>query len=102
MSANRWSQCQKCRVLRDKAIADAIERAKAAYGTVSEKKYQAVLQEVLANADKVPELGESLREDWDIGIEQDGKFSVGYRAYCEKCDFSFEYRYEQDIPSLRG
>jgi hypothetical protein len=64
-----------------------------AYGNVSPQEYLTML------AWKDPELPESLREDYEIGMCDGERFEVSYRCSCE-CGFSFGYKYEE-VATLR-
>ena len=44
----------------------------------------------------------TLREDWDIGINAYGLFEINYRASCRECRFNFEYKYSIDVLQLKG
>jgi len=37
----------------------------------------------------------SFREDYEIGLSEDGYFSVSYGGRCDRCGFSFQYNYEK-------
>ena len=37
----------------------------------------------------------TLREDWDIGMLEDGTFSVEYSCMCRVCGFSFDFKHSQ-------
>jgi hypothetical protein len=39
-------------------------------------------------------VGENLREDYEIGIDRDGKFYVSYAGSCDVCGFSYAYEFE--------
>ena len=40
----------------------------------------------------------TLREDYDIGIDEDGEFEISYWASCEECKFQFKFDHKQKVP----
>lgn len=86
MSADNWATCPKCKQ-------EVEDKAKNAYGKVSESEYLAILK---AHNDTQSGLRQDLREDWEIGI-YDGVFEVSYFASCEKCGFEFSYSHKEKV-----
>ncbi len=82
MSADRWSICPKCLQKHD----DALE---AAYGKVSPTVYAGMCSQ---------ELDTNMREDWELGTDEEGKFSINYSCYCRSCGFKFEHKHEEQVP----
>ena len=39
----------------------------------------------------------TLREDYDIGIDENGEFEIDYCASCKECKFQFKFNYKQDV-----
>ena len=72
----------------NKAMSDA-------YGTVSAKAYLELRKTADGRMKQLTEDLESLREDYSLGVDTDGVFSVSYCARCERCGFSFEYTEER-------
>lgn len=87
MGADNWAICPRCRVTTMTNHKIAEQRAKTAYGAVSEDEYH----RLLAAAAKEVELKQTLREDYEIGIGEDGTFDVNYRSSCDVCGFRYEY-----------
>ena len=88
MSANNWTTCPKCKEITEKKQTEAGE----AYGNVSEKEYLAILTKYTeTNEDR------TLREDYEIGVTEEGDFYAIYRCSCNVCDFSYYYKYEKNI-----
>lgn len=91
MSASNWSICPRCKITA-KAEADArFDAAAKAYGKVPSDEYER-LKMLAANPEKI---GETLREDWELGMGDDGKFYVTYSCGCQHCDFAYSFRHEQ-------
>ena len=86
MSADNWTVCPQCKNTCDKQMRSNRGLAEASYGKVSAQEYLGLLAE--ANKEIIP--GDTLREDWHIGVEEDGTFSVGYTARCKECGFEFK------------
>ena len=95
MSANNWSVCPKCKQVAEAGKAARIKKASASYGQVSPEEYAALLEQA-----QVPtKLGETLREDYEIGIRKDGTFFVSYGASCEICGFDFQFDEQRQVTS---
>jgi hypothetical protein len=91
MSATNWDECPEClrSWVRDKET--AAQAAKEAYGRVPESEYHAMLEKV----HNWPTLKETLREDYEVGIASDGQFYVYYKAFCDKCGFDYEHKFQE-------
>lgn len=98
MSAKNWRVCPKCfkrdNDARDKRIADT----KKLYGRVTADEYRDLIKVAEATIDRK----ESMREDYEIGIDEDGLFYVDYRASCEWCGFTFNHKHEQSALETKG
>ncbi len=88
MSADNWGICPKC--------AKKFELAASPYGKIPEDEY---LDWVEEHEDDPLEPESTLREDYELGIDEGGKFYVIYRGQCQEkgCGFLFEYRHEEQI-----
>lgn len=69
MSADNWAVCPRCIQKQDN--------------------WRLVLGESLRDDDY------TLREDYEVGMEANGLFSVVYTANCNKCGFSFMFKHSQ-------
>lgn len=87
MSAKNWGICPRCHAAMVAAQKELKEKLKSAYGKVGEQEYLELQQ----RAKLSPKLGESMREDWELGIEPDGTFAIRYYATCEKCGFKHQF-----------
>lgn len=88
MSASNWTTCPQCeRELKESIIhyRDIVENQ---YGQITQEEYMKAIDFL----NSPPELGETLREDYEVGI-LNGTFEVSYRASCRNCTFS----YKEDI-----
>lgn len=44
--------------------------------------------------------GEDFREDYELGIDvEDQSFYVSYHGKCKNCDFRFDFKHEEALPS---
>jgi hypothetical protein len=93
MSASNWNTCPKCLHRAKEEQAEAIRLAKNSYGKVPEEEYASLCQE----AAKPLDVPTSLREDYEIGITEAGKFFVIYSGYCSQCDFVYTFNHEQKV-----
>ena len=94
MSADRWSECPKCRVDLDVDSKRRAKKAADAYGKVSHDEYE----RLIADRDKPRKLATTLREDYEIGANE-GELRISYHASCEKCGFAYSFK---DARSMRG
>lgn len=91
MGADNWGQCPRCLAKHRKAMTEINEALDKAFNTMVAREYQD-----LVNKTKKPDEPEhTLRENYEIGVANDGKFYVIYRCRCEVCDFKFSFRKEQ-------
>jgi hypothetical protein len=97
MSANNWRICPKCSAASNAAASEARKKTKEAYGCVSSTEYGKMVQQI--KDWKSP--GETLREDYELGVQKNGVFSVAYFATCTECGWSFEYRFETKTDACR-
>jgi hypothetical protein len=95
MSASNWRICPNCA-----RLASAKDRTKqqellAVYGKVSQAKFETLFKECAKGPMQVGEA--NLREDYEVGVNLDGEFSILYTCYCEVCKFGFEYKRSENI-----
>jgi len=90
MGADNWAICPRCRVTAIKGREAGAKKADKAYGVKSAEDYL----QLRAEAEKPLDLGQTLREDYGIGVGMDGLFGVNYSARCTACGFAYEYKYE--------
>ena len=93
MSADNWATCPKC--LRTAAAEkEARHRTAAeAYGKVPADEWRALV----AEAEAEPELEDTLREDYSVGMTVTGRFYVSYRGRCQRCDFEHRFKAEEQV-----
>lgn len=95
MSADNWATCPKC-LAEAKAKKAALEHAvQDAYGKVPIEEFD----EMRTEAEKPVNIDQTLREDYELFIEEDtGLFRVIYDGFCKTCGFGKKYRYSEQLP----
>ena len=95
MPSDRFAKCPVCAVKRASEAASAMREAESNYVVIP----LAMYRELLSKAEELrkPLTAATLREDRWIGITEDGVFAVRYSAVCQRCNWSFEYRYEDAV-----
>lgn len=90
MSANNWTTCPNCKRKQDQEQATAVIKAAKAYGKVPAEQYAKLL-----HAAQYPIIySPSMREDYQLGVTEAGRFFVTYSASCNRCPFTYQYKYE--------
>jgi hypothetical protein len=93
MSADRWSDCPKCKWKADKERVAIEKEARNSYGKVPVE----VFENLKRKASGLCATSSTLREEWQIGITE-GEFYIRYSASCGAPGCDFEYRYTLDAP----
>lgn len=73
MSADRWTKCPNCKAEHDKKLMDS-------YGKLS-------VEEYLALANSYDNDENILREDFYVGVHEDGVLEIDYNCECCTCSF---------------
>jgi len=94
MSADRWTICPKCEIEETRAAKEFSKKVEDSYGKVPAEEY---LEMKMKEQDIEPILEATLREDYEIGVRE-GALEVSYTCSCNVCRFSFEHRYQQQLP----
>lgn len=93
MSGDRWAVCPRCKVNAEAAQRRAFDRAAEAYGQVSSEEYEKLRRDA-----QVPViLEDTLREDYEFYFSETGEFSAEFQARCTECEFSFAFKYEEQV-----
>lgn len=96
MSADAWRRCPKCKIQDAKKVVEMYASAKASYGKASPEEYIQNLKSAQDFASESPE--ETLREDYEISIDEDGEFFCSYRGGCDRCGLAFNFKHECKVP----
>ena len=91
MSADNWEWCPQCM-----AVAEAVKKensriADEAYGKVLPDEYDR--QRALAEEDI--KLEETMREDYELGVDLLGEFKMHFSASCSTCGYSVKFEYKE-------
>ena len=92
MSARNWTVCPQCRQKRQ----DAIDAVKSQYGKLSREVYEDALTRAEKALKEIGSNNQSVREDYEIGVDGTGQFFVDYGASCENCDFEVSFSHNMD------
>ena len=93
MSADNWTTCLKCKSKKENDTKKAKLKVEASYGKVTSSEYLSLINDI---SNKKDEKEMTLREDYEIGIDAFGTFSVNYSASCTKCKFKYSYDYIEE------
>lgn len=93
MSADNWAICPKCKQLKEKGRESLARKVEESYGKISASEWL----EAKEKLDTPTRLEQTLREDYEIGISEDGGFYVRYEGHCRVCDFHYEYQYDDRV-----
>lgn len=87
MSPQSWTDCPRCKQIAATKNAREIEDAKGQYGKIPLDEFE----QLMAEAGQHPFVSGTMREDYDIGVDEYGEFMVSYSCLCEICDFKYEF-----------
>jgi len=93
VSANNWRDCPKCIAKATMKRARLSQEAQDSYGKVT----PALYQEMLLAVRECQHPENSMREDWQLGINTTGEFYVSYYANCDECGFKFSFKQERQL-----
>ena len=86
MSADNWSECPICKNKKKKDV----EKLQKAYGNISMEKFQEMVEE-LDNQEADEYDGTPLREDYEVGVSDDGLAYIIYSGICQNCGASWQF-----------
>lgn len=95
MSADRWGVCPRCKAKREDDVRALDSDLAQSYGEVPIEQFGHLRAErdKLANAE--PE--HTLREDYEIWIDEDGRFYASYAAHCSVCQFQHTLHQDEQL-----
>ncbi len=101
MSADNWTQCPKCYAKTVKERQAALAKVEKSYGKQAMEDW--LYEKSQAEAIDPEEIGESLREDYNCGVNGGGVFEVSYSCSCNQCDFKFSFKHKVEVyPETKG
>tara|TARA_B100001964_G_C13855009_1_gene431878 strand:- start:140 stop:445 length:306 start_codon:yes stop_codon:yes gene_type:complete len=93
MSATNWASCPKCLKLVECGQSKLLQDIKEKYGKIPANEWLNLLEK---SKDRRP-LGHTLREDYEVYTDLNGKFYIKYNCSCEVCGFSYEFNKIDEI-----
>lgn len=93
MSADCWRRCPKCLKAANEAREQAMASAQSRYGKIAEPAYR----KLIAKVEEPVNLEETLRENYSQQIDEYGEYTSSYYAYCGRCGFEFQYKFQQQV-----
>lgn len=91
MSADNWTKCWKCIEKALDRSEQAAAKCEAAYGKVAEAEYKALCEAADKAEYDAENPGDTLREDYDIEMNDDGTLEIEYFCRCSQCGFCWSY-----------
>ena len=95
MSADNWGICPRCNATKRAEYVRREKAVTAAYGAVSVAEFDAMRADLKAFDDEP--VKQTLREDYEVGLDEDGEFYVIYKGHCRECGLSHEFRHEERV-----
>lgn len=92
MSARNWATCPQCKSLSRSEHAAKLEAWKESYGKVSLAEY-----EKTRPPQQPPVLDQTLREDYELWIDDGMQFKMYYHASCETCGLDYTTKLQQPV-----
>jgi hypothetical protein len=93
MSADNWTQCPVCLAVAAKKYAAAKCKLNEDYGKVPA---DAFIKRQHALKDP-PQTEDTLREDYEFGVCENGEFYVSYSCSCKQCGFAHKYKQSKQL-----
>ena len=97
MSADNWAACPQCSQSEWDRYWERVEKVKLNYGLVSANAYVEMVKGVEDSRPKEDKAHYTLREDYELGINDDHRFKVTYKARCDRCGFRYSFMEEEHI-----
>ena len=94
MSADRWSNCPRCFDINLKEI-ERLEQIIRDYENGSGRPTDEEEDAYNKAESRLQQFSDTMRQDWDIDLDDDGEFSIDYRASCSVCGFSFKHKHTE-------
>jgi hypothetical protein len=91
MSADNYRTCPKCIRIADEKKQKAVQKANESYGKIPLEEWM----QLQKKAEAPIILNDTLREDYYIGVDEEGQFEIQYSCYCSVCGFKFTYKHDQ-------
>lgn len=93
MSADNWRVCPVCLKRADDDRNVRLAAVAELYGKVPAEKWAAKQTKAAQPVD----LEHTLREDYEVGLSEDGRFYVSYCGSCDVCGLEHRHKVEQQL-----
>jgi hypothetical protein len=100
VSANNWGICPRCKAKREDDVRALDIDLAQSYGEVPIEQFDHLRAERDKLATAEPE--RTLREDYEIWINQDGRFYASYVAHCSVCQFKHTLLQDEQLDVRAG
>ena len=90
-TTRNWTICPECRFKKETAATEARLEVEKLYGKVTFDEFSSLINNTLNKKNEEQE--KTLRENYEIGIDEFGSFSIDYQASCNECQFKYKYEY---------
>ncbi|GAB3776643.1 hypothetical protein FB382_004355 [Nocardioides ginsengisegetis] len=100
MSADNWGVCPQCKVSRERDIANTERAVAETYGKVSVEKFDDARARL--EAKRAEPIQYTLREDYEMGLDEDGEFYVIYSGGCRECGLTHKFKHSEQVDLTGG
>jgi hypothetical protein len=97
MSADNWVVCPQCKKNVEKRLDNLEEKLKLSYGKVSQEEYSYLVDSLKEETESIDELDHTLREDWELNMDDDGEVYIKYSCSCTKCGFNYKFLHTENV-----
>lgn len=98
MSADNWASCPACKKKQDNELIILQKEIEETYGRIPRDGWEKLKE---SNEKKMKLcLDQTLREDYEIGMFEEGEFYVSYSASCSVCNFEFSFKHSEEIKNV--
>lgn len=94
--ADNWTRCPQCNVNKILSREQKEKDIEANYGKVSRETYSQMVEDLRTIPKK--DIGNTLREDFEIGTGVGSIFKVSYSCSCNECGFTFQFDHSVPVP----
>lgn len=91
MSAKDWVQCPQCLAWEKSRKLAMADEMKDTYGKVPREQYEKLVKEFAMPLNRT----ETMRVDYEIGVDEKGEFSCWFGVSCENCGYEFRFKHKQ-------
>lgn len=97
MSADNWAVCPQCKLRGQYEVCEKDASVAESYGKIPAEEYMQALRDAAEFRKDLDTKLDTLREDYGIGITEDGEFYVSYRGCCDKCGLLHEFKSKEKL-----